>query len=53
MTRVAFIVLYPYNFSDFLYNKMELDYLSESCDVEVWDLSRFKTRFIWPRSKIT
>jgi len=39
MKKQIVVVLYPYKFSKFLWNSMELDYISRKFDVEVWDLS--------------
>jgi hypothetical protein len=39
MKKQILVVLYPYKFSKFLWNSMELDYISRNLDIEVWDLS--------------
>jgi|688.fasta_scaffold91209_3 hypothetical protein len=39
MKKQILVVLYPYKFSKFLWNSMELDYISRYFDIEVWDLS--------------
>jgi len=39
-----FIILYPYQFNDFLWKKRELDHLEESIEIEVWDLTRVLNR---------
>ena len=38
-----YIVIYPYIFSDFIYDLLELDYFKSYCDVEVWDVSLLAT----------
>jgi hypothetical protein len=39
-----FIILYPYQFNDFLWKKRELDHLEEYIEIEVWDLTRVLNR---------
>ena len=39
MKKQLLVILYPYKFSKFLWNSMELDYITKNFDVEVWDLS--------------
>ena len=40
MNKNVFIVIYPYKFTEFLWNLVELDELSKFTEVQVWDISR-------------
>ncbi len=44
MNSRKFIILYPYQFNDFLWKKRELDHLEEYIEIEVWDLTRVLNR---------
>jgi len=41
--KQTFLVIYPYKFSDFVYNLLELDNFKQYCDVRVWDISMITT----------
>jgi len=40
MNKNLFIVIYPYKFTEFLWNLFELDELSRFTEVQVWDISK-------------
>jgi len=44
MGKNLLVVLYPYKFSKFLWNSMELDYIGKNFDIEVWDFSNLINR---------
>lgn len=43
LNKPLFVVIYPYKFSDFIWQYYELDAFELFCDVEVWDLSLFSS----------
>lgn len=44
MEKQLLVILYPYKFSKFLWNSMELDYVTKYFDVKVWDFSMVLNR---------
>lgn len=43
INKPLLLVIYPYHFHDFEYNRMELYYFERYCDVFVWDISPITT----------
>lgn len=41
--KPLFVVIYPYKFTDFVYDLIELDEFKRYCDVQVWDISPITT----------
>ena len=49
MNSRKFIILYPYLFNDFLWNKRELNHLEKYIEIEIWDLTRVLNRIFSKR----
>ncbi len=43
INKPLLVVIYPYKFTDFVYEKIELDYFKRYCEVCVWDISPITT----------
>lgn len=43
INKPLFVVIYPYKFTDFVYDLIELDEFKHYCDVQVWDISSITT----------